>query len=273
MDSHSPHIIIDFHAHVFPDELAARAIPQLEEKYAMKAHYDGTVPGLLASMRASKINRTVLQPVATKPGQVNAINHWSLSLRQHAGLIPFGALHPDAAPEQLDEQIKFLETHGFPGVKLHLDYQQFHPDEDRLEPFYQRLEQSGLVVLFHSGIDLGLYPPLMAGPEHIAMVHKAFPKLTLVVAHMGGYKMWDQVESYLVGHSIWLDTAFCDHECPQQQFLDIVRAHGADKVLFASDGPWGGQAENLAYLHQVGLSETELRAIEGDNARRLLGLD
>ncbi len=273
MAASTTQLIIDFHAHVFPDELAARAIPKLEANAGMRAHYDGTVQGLLASMRAAGIDRSVLQPVATKPDQVDPINHWSLALRAHPELIPFGALHPNVELEVLDRQIEFLTTHGFKGIKLHPDYQKFHPDEDRLEPFYKRLEQSGLIVLFHSGIDLGLYPPLMAGPEHLARVHKAFPGLKLVAAHLGGYKLWEDVESYLVGHSIWLDTAFCDHECPPRQFLDIIRAHGADKVLFASDGPWGGQAENLAFLRNAGLTDAELKAIEGDNARRLLGLE
>jgi predicted TIM-barrel fold metal-dependent hydrolase len=158
------------------------------------------------------------------------------------------------------------------GVKLHPDYQNFHPDEDRLENFYGQLEKSGLIVMFHCGIDLGLYPPVMAGPERIARVHKAFPSLKIVAAHLGGYKMWDEVESCLVGHSLWLDTAYCANDCPPRQFVEIVRAHGADKILFASDGPWGGQRENLQYLRNVGLTGEELQAIEGKNAEILLGL-
>jgi uncharacterized protein len=267
------HTIIDFHAHVFPDDLAPRAISRLETNGGTRAHYNGTVQGLLASMRVAGIHRSVLQPVATKPEQVEAINHWSLTLRGRRELIPFGALHPNLSPEDLERQIKFLKSHGFLGIKLHPDYQGFHPDEDRLESFYQALEKSGLIVMFHSGIDLGLYPPVMAGPEHIARVHKAFPNLVIVAAHLGGYKMWEDVESYLVGHSVWLDTAYCADDCPPRQFLDIVRAHGVNKVLFASDGPWGGQQENLEYLRGVGLTDEELLAIEGQNAKNLLGLD
>jgi predicted TIM-barrel fold metal-dependent hydrolase len=272
MSSPRRHTIIDFHAHVFPDDLAPRAITQLEKNGGTRAPYNGTVQGLLASMRAAGIQQTVLQPVATRPEQVEPINRWSLSLRGRRELIPFGALHPNLSPEALDQQIKFLKVHGFLGIKLHPDYQNFHPDEDRLEAFYRALEKSGLIVLFHSGIDLGLYPPVMAGPEHIARVHKAFPGLIIVAAHMGGYKMWDDVESYLVGHSIWLDTAYCAPDCPQRQFVDIVRAHGANRILFASDGPWGDQQENLQYLRSAGLTDDELVAIEGKNAENLLGL-
>jgi len=272
MSSPKKRTVIDFHVHVFPDDLAPRAIARLEKNGGTRAHYDGTVAGLLASMRLAGIERAVLQPVATRPEQVEPINRWSLTLRTQRELIPFGALHPNLSPEELAEQIAFLKMHGFLGVKLHPDYQGFHPDEDRLEAFYQALEKSGLIVLFHAGIDLGLYPPVMAGPEHIARVHKAFPKLVIVAAHMGGYKMWDDVESYLVGHSIWLDTAYCASDCPPQQFLEIVRAHGAGKILFASDGPWGGQLENLQFIRSIGLTDEELLNIECKNAENLLGL-
>jgi uncharacterized protein len=265
-------LIIDFHTHAFPDAVAARAMPQMAARAGVPAYYDGTTAGLLASMQRHGIDYSVLQPVATKPEQVDGINEWCVSLRSLDGILSFGALHPDSGPEAWERQVEYLRREGFRGVKLHPDYQRFHPDEDRLEPLYARLEQADLAVLFHAGIDLGLFPPVMCTPAQIAQVQKAFPKLRIIAAHMGGFRMWADVESHLVGTPVIFDTAYCAHDLPQELFRDLVQAHGASRVVFASDGPWGDQARELAYVRGSGLTPEEVRAIEGENARKLLGI-
>ena len=50
---------IDIHTHVFPKELAPRAIPKLEEAARMRARLDGTPDGLLASMAALIVKMVV----------------------------------------------------------------------------------------------------------------------------------------------------------------------------------------------------------------------
>ena len=262
--------VIDFHTHVFPDDLAARALPGLAAKAKVRTRYDGTVQGLLASMRKYGVHRSVLQPVATKLEQVDSINRWSLELRRQPELIPFGALYPLCSREQLEAQIHFLTAHQFPGIKLHPDYQQFHPDDDRLEPLYRALQDAGLIILFHAGVDLGCPPPTMGGPQRLAQVLAGFPNLKIVAAHMGGFRMWDEVERELMGKRIWLDTSFCAEECPPGRMREIMQAHGLEKILFGSDGPWGDQGEQKQYLEQLGLAPGELQGVLGGNARRLL---
>ncbi len=262
--------VVDFHVHVFPDDLAASALPRLSALSGLPPRFDGTVAGLLRSMRRSAVDLTVVQPVATKPSQVRRINEWCRDLRAHAGLTSFGALHPDLAREALQEEVRCLQAEGFRGVKLHPNYQAFQPDEDRLEPLYQALAAAGLAVLFHVGVDLGCDPPVRATPAHIAGIQRAFPGLVLIAAHLGGFRMWDEVERNLVGTPVWLDTAFCAGQCPPEVFRDIVRAHGSHRVLLASDGPWGDPGDTRAYLRAAGLAPEEILAIEGKNASALL---
>ncbi len=265
-------MVIDVHVHVFPDEVAARAIPKMSARAGVTPFSDGTVNGLLGTMRRSGVDLSVIQPVATRPEQVESINRWSLGLRDTPGLICYGALHPDLAPEAMAEQIAFLVRQGFPGVKLHPDYQCFHPDEDRLAEMYEALAKAGLTVLFHAGIDLGLYPPLMCTPEQIAQVHRTYPSLRIIAAHMGGFKMWDEVERHLIGTGVRLDTAYCARDLPPERFRELVHAHGPEKVLFASDAPWGDQAAELALVRGAGLTPDETAAVLGGNAVRCLGL-
>ena len=56
------------------------------------------------------------------------------------------------------------------------------------------------------------------------------------------------------------------------QLVRILRKHGAERVLFGSDSPWGDPGEELGVLRGLGLEETELEAVCGGNAARLLGL-
>jgi uncharacterized protein len=263
--------VIDFHTHIFPDALAFKAMPKMEASAKVKAFFDGTLAGLRDSMRQSGVDISVIQPVATKPDQVDTINAWSVELDREPDLRAFGSLHPDTPPEVMDPQIRFLKQNGLRGIKLHPDYQRFHPHEDRLEFMYTRLSAEGLAVLFHAGIDLGLYPPIMCTPEHLAQVQKAFPALTIIAAHLGGFQMWDDVEKYLVGTRMFFDTAYLAGQIPRERWLEIARAHGLDKIIYASDGPWGDQRENLDFIQSSGLTPDEVRTIISGNAQRLLG--
>ena len=93
---------------------------------------------------------------------------------------------------------------------------------------------------------------------------------TFVLAHLGGHAMWDDVERYLVGRDVYFDTAM-GFECfPSEQFLRIVKNHGADKILFATDSPWSDASRELAVLNSLALTDEEKNMILCDNARRLL---
>ena len=94
----------------------------------------------------------------------------------------------------------------------------------------------------------------------------------LVLAHMGGNDQWDEVEEYLVGKQVYFDTGVVLDKMPEEQFIRIVRNHGADKILFATDSPWSGQKEFLEIIRRMPLTDDERKKILGENACKLLGL-
>ena len=124
----------------------------------------------------------------------------------------------------------------------------------------------------HAGFD-----PL--SPEHIhcrpracRQVLDACPGLRLILAHMGGMRLWDDVERWLVGAPVWLDTARCAGQIDPLQLERIIKAHGADKILFASDCPWSDPRQEKVMIEALDLSEPEKDAIFSGNIRSLLGL-
>lgn len=260
-------MVVDFHVHVFPDELARRAVPAMAERAGVELAYDGTVSGLLRHMDESGVDVAVVQPVATRPGQHASINRFGRSIRNER-IVPFGALHP--ADEHPGQIIASLAEDGFPGIKLHPEYQEFVPDEERMFPLYEACEKHGLIILFHAGEDIGL-PSLRGTPERLAAVLERFPALKVVLAHTGGYKMWGDVEQHVVGKACVLETSYTVPWLDAGRALAIWRAHGMEKVVFGSDGPWDSAARQLALVRGSGLGEEELRALLAENALRLLG--
>ncbi len=262
-------MIIDFHTHTFPDELAQRAITALSQRAGVPALTDGTNDGLRASMQRAGITYAVIAPIATRPAQVRAINSWAAAVTaRHPELVCLGTLHPALADWQ--EEIDRLHAAGLPGVKMHHDYQECFVDDPALLPRYRALADAGLLLLVHAGVDIGLPPPVHCPPERLARVLDAVPGLTLIAAHMGGYAQWEAVEEHLVGRELYFDTSYSRADLGTERMTALIRAHGATRVLFATDSPWTEQQAEVAGLRALPLAEDEKQAILGGNAERLL---
>lgn len=262
-------MIIDFHVHGFPDDLAARAVAALSERSRLVPHTDGTIGSIKASMREAGIDRSVVLSIATRPQQASNITRWAASI-QDGSITAFGSIHPDS-PDWRAELTAIWEA-GLKGIKLHPDYQEFFVDEKRLFPIYEKAFDLGLIVVFHAGLDIGLPSPIHCTPGRLRRVVRSFPDGRIVAAHLGGFKSWDDVEKYLVGENIFLDTSFSLKWMERSRFLKILRTHGCDKLFFATDSPWSGQKEELELLRDLGLTPGEERAVTGGNAAKLLGL-
>ncbi|MFA5843873.1 MAG: amidohydrolase family protein [Coriobacteriia bacterium] len=259
--------IVDTHTHIFPDDLAPAAIGSLEAEGGIRARYDGTLSGLVSAMDRAGIDVSCIQPVATKPGQVRRINDWVATLAGDR-IVPFGTIHPDMpdAPAEVER----LAALGLRGIKLHPEYQTFVPDDPRMDALYEAVVGCGLVVLFHAGADIN-FKTVRGTPEVFARLLDRHPRMRVVLAHMGGYMWWDEVEAHLLGRDVFFDTAYTLGHLPDERFVRMVEAHGSQRVLFGSDGPWTDAAEEVAHIRSLGLSSETCEAVLGGNAERLLG--
>lgn len=260
-------MVIDFHVHIFPDQLALRAIPKLAQGAGIPAFLDGTLGQLQRSLAWAKIDRAVLQPVATRPEQVAQINCWLAELRSQK-IDAFAAIFPGA--KTWEQDLDRIVEQGFRGVKLHPDYQNFFVDDEQLVPFYRRIFQNGLYILFHAGVDIGLPPPVHCTPQRLRRVVDEFGGERIIAAHLGGWQMWEQVEKYLLGQSLFLDTSFSIPFLGKKQARDLILAHGPERILFATDSPWAPQLSSIEQVRGLGLEPEALEAILGGNGERIL---
>ena len=279
-------MVIDIHTHTFPDKLASTTIPKLEGMSHTRAWLDGTAAGLAASMREAEIDVSLVLPVATSPRQVVHVNDSSARINQagpETGIYSFGCMHPDF--DGFREELARVKALGMKGIKLHPVYQGVDFDDVRTLRILDRAGELGLAVLTHAGLDIGFPGVVHVSPEMVLRAVEQVGPVTLILAHMGGWRCWDQVEALLDRAPVYLDTSYSlgnitplddgfyrPEDLPmlgEAQFVRMVRRFGHTRFLFGTDSPWSSQKESAARIRALPLSEEEKTAILGDNAQRL----
>ncbi|MBO7375565.1 MAG: amidohydrolase family protein [Clostridia bacterium] len=269
-------MITDFHTHAMPDGLAPRALSTLRagirevSGIEIEPATDFTYAGLIRAAEAAGADRSVVLPVATKPGQAEKINASARETEKKAkgSVVVFAAVHP--ADGDFENLMPRLADSGFLGIKLHPEFQSEYFDSDRMIRLLKAARDSDLTVVTHAGADIGIRPPVHGTPERLARALERVPGLRLVAAHLGGWMMWDAVAGFLCGLPLYFDTSFLSGFIEPSRLRDIIRSHGSRRVLFGSDSPWESPSRTLELLRSSGLSAGELEEITSANAEKIL---
>ena len=263
-------MIIDFHTHCFPDALAQRAVDQLASIVDFVPYHNGTLAQLKEKMDEYGCDISVVMQIATKPHQQKAINDWAKEKTDNRFIV-FGSIHPDA--DDWEAELERIKAMGIKGVKFHPDYQQFYMNEERMFPIYEKIASFGLITLFHSGIDAGLYPErFFSHPKHLKEALPHFKGAPVIAAHMGGWKMWDEVEEHLIGQDVYLDTSMAMGIIDDEQMVRMINNHTPDKILFATDSPWSYLHKAIEYINSLPITQEAKDKIFSGNAVKLLNL-
>lgn len=264
-------MIIDFHVHAFPDALAAKALPLLSKcSGGVKPNYDATISGLESYLAKNNVDYAVVLNIATNPHQEKKVNDFAISLLEKKNIIPFGSVHPDS-PNALSE-LERLAKAGIRGIKLHPDYQHFFVDDEKMFPIYKKIAELGFITVFHAGVDIGYPNPVHCTPERLLRVLDLFDDAPVVAAHFGGWLLWDSVLEDLCGTKVYLDTAFSSGKMPPDYAKELIKSHGADKVLLGSDMPWSDTLDEVRFVQSLDLSAEDEEKILSNNAKRLLNI-
>jgi len=82
--------------------------------------------------------------------------------------------------------------------------------------------------------------------------------------------LWKDVLNTLAGSKIYLDTSYSYSHLPPKWAKEIIKKHGADKILFGSDMPWSNTCDEIRFIESIGLSEVEMQQIFYKNATDIL---
>jgi hypothetical protein len=251
--------------------LAPTAIATLEAGalwFEVRATYDGTVGGLLASMDRAGIRKAVVCSVATRPEQTPKITDWSVSILSDR-IIPFASIHPDFA--EPEGEVERIAAAGLKGLKFHPHYMHCPPDDPRAVRIARAVARAGLAMLFHTGHDLAFEKDDAASPQRVRRLHEQVPDLRMAAAHLGGWERWTEGYECLAGLPVYLETSFTLGRCPPDLLDRVFRKHPPAYLLFGTDAPWTDQAEELAKFLALPVDGGLKRRMLWDNALRFLG--
>lgn len=86
--------------------------------------------------------------------------------------------------------------------------------------------------------------------------------------------MLEEARQWIIGKNFYIDTCWTPNmqSLHPDEVLQIIRAHGAEKVLFATDYPsTDDPAPQIQWFKNLPLGKAEKELIFRENALRLLG--
>ncbi len=279
-------MIIDFHTHTYPEKIAKKTMELLIGRSQTKAALNGTSAELIKSMEKSGVDISVVLPVVTSPHQADRINdvaYKTTSQFTGKGIWSFGGIHPDN--DNYKELLNRIKSYGLKGIKLHPDYQDTFFNDIKYKRIVSYATELGLAVVVHAGVDIGLPAVTHCTPDMVCEMLDEVKPENLIMAHMGGWQLWDEVEDKLCGRNLYFDTAFSFGSiswlsgaeqkwklASEERFVNIIKKHGSDKILFGTDSPWTDQKKSIEDIKALPISEEDKENILGSNAIRLLQL-
>lgn len=254
--------IIDVHTHVFPDGIAGRAAESIGGFYHLPMSGDGTVRGLLDGMSRAGISHAFIHSVAVTPAHVDNINRF-IAGTVAAGngcFTGYGAIHPDY--DDIPALIDKLVLSGMKGVKIHPDMQKFALDDKKTFSMFEALE-GRIPILIHTGDKRYCF----SGPKQMKKVLEAFPGLTCICAHLGGWSEWQDAWRFLSGfENAYIDTSSSLYALDREEAAGIIRRFASERVLFGTDYPMWDPKDELDRFMRLPLTDDEKERILCENA-------
>ena len=261
-------MIIDVHAHIYPDKIAAKAVRSIGEFYQWpNMEMDGTVDGLLAASKEAGIDLSIVHSAAVSPARVKSVNDFIAStVEAHADrLLGFGSMHPDY--EDIGKELDRMMAMGLRGVKLHPDTQQFMMDSPASIKMLEAMEERRLPVLIHTGDTR--YP--FSNPERVARALDHVPNLVAICAHLGGWSMWSNGWKILAGREdVYVDCSSSLYAITPEEAVKVIHRYGAKRVFFGTDHPMWNPVGEVKRFNALPLTEEERELILHKNIEQLL---
>ncbi len=195
-------------------------------------------------------------------------------------LIPFASIDPWKGKMAAREARRLVRDFGVRGFKFHPTFQGFWPNDRMAYPFYEVLEEEGVVALFHTG-QTGVGSGMPGGmgmrlkysnPMAIDDVAVDFPDLRIIMAHPSF--PWQEEALSVAQHkpNVYIDLSGWSPKYFPEVLVRYSNSILKKKILFGSDWPaitpdrWLADFENAPFRDEV------RPLILKENAQKLLNL-
>jgi hypothetical protein len=272
--------LFDVHTHFLPPRVMAKVREQFDTAGPLigrpwRLEYRGDDEVLVETLRGFGVRRFSALAYAHRPGMAEFLNGWSEGFADRTpGCLRSATLYPEpGAAAYVAARI----GSGAEVFKVHVQVGAFDVRDPLLADAWGVLEDAGTPVVIHAGS--GPVGTPYTGPEPVAELLRRFPRLALVIAHLGAPEYADFVALAETYDRVCVDTTMVFTPF----FDDLGAAFPADllprlrdlepKVLLGSDFPNipYPYAEQLAGLERLDLGDDWLRAVCWENGERVFG--
>ena len=279
-------MIIDFHTHIFPKEIRENREKHFNSEPAFKLLY--SLPGskmsgakeIISTMDDEGVDMSVVFGFPwTNPDTFKKHNDYIIeSVAEFPDrLRGFGCfdLFNDTAPSEAERCIK----EGLSGIGELAFYKSGIDGESikRLTPVMEIALADDLPVMIHTNEPVGHYYPGKTTNTlmQIYTMVKSFPSNKIVLAHWGGGIFFYNLLKKDVKESlknVYFDTAASPFLYEPAIYMHSKNIIGIEKILFGTDFPLLKPARYFNEIEASGISKNDIKAICGENAKKILGI-
>lgn len=234
-------------------------------------NFTATLENMQKSLDEAGVDYTACMPIAPHVTFQDLVNARAKDSR----IIPFTSI--DFALEgKAKARVQQDMAEGAYGLKLHPIIQNRRLDDPMVLDVLQGFEKFSRPVLTHAGISqyyLGAEKdrntPANGRINYIEALVRTFSQIDFIVGHAGLFQV-DEVIARLRGlKNVWVDTSFQSPEV----IRDLIAAFGPEKVMYASDWPYGYRVPHIKTIKVACRGDEALEnLLFYENARQLLRL-
>jgi len=233
----------------------------------------------------SKTDGAVILPIRSTKIGMDISNEYIADCCSELGdkVIGFACVDPNE-PDALDRLRHAIMNLGLQGLKLAPAYQLFDPLDKKAMQIYQLAEELEIPILWHQGTTFIKEAPLKhCQPVLLDEVAKRFPRLKMIIAHMGFPWVEDTIALVRMHKNVYADvSALSGRKWKFWTTLMLAsESRVVDKLLFGSDFPFDSPMESAERFRAIarwqgipGMPSLEGivdRLIERDTVRLLYG--
>jgi hypothetical protein len=178
--------------------------------------------------------------------------------------LPCACVNPNFGKEAVDEFETSVKEWGFRGLKLMPPKHGYRIVDQSVYPLLEKARQLSIPVSVHSSQE-------QCHPCDIGFMALEFPEVTFIMDHMG-YRYFARQALLAAKHApnLYLATT----AVPEPEFIkNAVKALGAERVLFGSNGPTMPPDIQIEIIRRVKLSPEAEALVLGGNAARIYGIE
>ncbi len=258
------------HAHVFPKELKP----------------EGTVEKLMEFLDECEIDKAVaFAPFSDRfeeGGFDGSPNDWlAKAIKGNDRIVGFGTID---FRKNLRDEVDRIESLGLKGIKMHPPYQEFVIDGPEAFEVYERAQELGLFISFHSGMHWHrLRDNRVLLFDEVAW---NFKNLKFSMEHIGGYHFFKEALAVMCNNSRYGGNVFAgwtsvsnrkgkgdEWALTDEELETVVYQTGEDSSIFGLDFPYSKPEHikfDIARIKSLDISEECKEKILGKTLERVL---